>query len=163
MSLFYLIKVDKKECFYLGDGNWAGVFPETENIYPCLSDKFKFNDILPQHRLCKKSYIKFIDGLVRSDGETFSYGNFDTEEILLAAQAWAGDRDIIFSRSFYAEDKYVLTGSANKDDKTGKIHFYIKKLTRLYRWLAKITLLTSIGVYRPFGLNLSRKINRGAR
>jgi hypothetical protein len=162
MSLFYLINKDKKECFYLGNGNWDGIFPETTKRFPYFSDTFKLHDILPKHRLAKKSYIKFIDGIVRTNNDAFSYGNFDIEEILIAIQAWCGDHDIIFSRNFYAEDTFVLTGSANKEDRKGLFNHYIKKCQRLYRKVATAIFLTSIGVHRPFWLNLSRKI-RGAK
>lgn len=144
MSLCYLINQKSRECFYLGPGNWAALFPDSEQGF---SAKFKFSDIFPQRRLVKSGYVGFLDGLVRSDGITFSYGDFDTGQIVRAAQAWAKDHDIIFSRSFYAEDRFVLTGSSNPEDGLGLLSHYMKKIMRALRSLSTYIFWLRLGQF----------------
>ena len=130
--LSYLLKPSKKECFYLGPGRWDNIFPDViDKNKLSISCPFKYNYIFPKRRTTKLSYRKYLSDTVNlipnHDIDCF-YKEIEVEDILKKVEHWAGDDDILFSHPHFMENRYVLTGSHNPDDKLGIFNHYLKKI-----------------------------------
>lgn len=166
----YLLKPSKKECFYLGYGFWVNIFPDAINGTN-VSNAFKYKDIFTDRKMAKASYRKYINDTVNPNTELTPA---DVDLILKKVCKWAGNDDIMFAQPYYAEDKYILTGSCNPYDLLGKKSHYLKmalrfinamrssfrifKLGKLQRMFKKKS--TMKRVVDPFGVTYPSTSNR---
>ena len=135
MSLHYLLKESKNECFYLGQGHWHDVFPDI--IKGGRSNSFRYKEIFKDNKMKKLSYRKYISDTVNrmgGDEKFMVYSTIDVDQILKKIEKWAGDHDIIFTQCM-AEHSHVLTGSVNPHDRLGLFNHYLKRVLFRYKRL----------------------------